>query len=91
MYSYQKYEELCGARKPTVMSVKRDASCLEEVDTVFETKRFRISKIKRPEQTEQTQSQSRCQILSFVCLNNHVLFYFIKNQELFLILNKKRS
>lgn len=87
MYPYQKYEELCGARKPTVMSVKRGASCLEEVDTVFETKRFRISKIKRPEQTEQTQSQSRCQILSFVCLNNHVLFYFIKNQELFLILN----
>lgn len=78
MYPYQKYEELCGARKPTVMSVKRDASCLEEVDTVFETKRFRISKIKRPEQTE---SQSRCQILYFVCFEQSCFILLYKESR----------
>lgn len=52
---YQKYEELCGARKPAA-SLKREAP--QEEVTVFETKRFCLSRIKRPEK----QSKG-CQII----------------------------
>lgn len=61
MYPYQKYEELCSGKT----TVKRDSSCMVEEDgdeVVFETKRYKLVRVKNPEP-----SQSRCQILCFVC------------------------
>ena len=48
MLPYSKYEELCGARK--TVGGKRGRE--EEQETIFETKRYRLSKIRRPVEEE---------------------------------------